>query len=202
MAKPSWGARTNLKHKRTNSDTVPSWAHRAKRLKGPSKIGMQRGWSLKTVAAKLALILPAWWCKLCIEAAHRSTDQSTIFGVEAFSGKGMLARALSNHIGPFVTFELQDDSRDNLLLKKRPSTSIDIIVSCLCRRTPSPWHALQELGVLKQGVDATECSCPGRAFCQPHVSGPTGVPDRAQRHCEALQLFRLDSASAGSARGD
>ena len=118
MAKPSWATRTNLKQQRTNSDTVPSWAHRAKRLKGLSKVDTPRGWSLKTVAAKLALILPAWWCKLCIEAAYRSTDQSTIFGVEAFSGKGMLARALSNHIGPFVTFELQDDSRDNLLLKK------------------------------------------------------------------------------------
>ena len=100
MAKPSWATRTNLKQKRTNSDTVPSWAHRAKRLKGPSKIDTPRGWSLKTVAAKLALILPAWWCKLCIEAAHRSADQSTIFGVEAFSGRGMLARAFSNHIGP------------------------------------------------------------------------------------------------------
>ena len=162
MAKPSWATRTNLKQKRTNSDTVPSWAHRAKRLKGPSKIDTPRGWSLKTVAAKLALILPAWWCKLCIEAAYRSTDQSTIFGVEAFSGKGMLARAFSNHIGPFVTFELQDDSRDNLLLKKRPSTSIDIIVSCLCRRTPSPWHALQELGVPFAIVHTTQFHKPWR----------------------------------------
>ena len=53
-----------------------------------------------------------------MDAAHCSLDKSTRFGVEAFSGKGMLARAFSNHIGPFVTSEVEDDSRDNLLLKE------------------------------------------------------------------------------------
>lgn len=50
-----------------------------------------------------------------MDCARIAVSMSLMVGLEAFSGRGLLARSFANLVGPFGTFEVNDDPSENLL---------------------------------------------------------------------------------------
>ena len=102
-----------------SANAVPGWAKRANTLPHPAQTYPKRRWTRTTLKSCMAAAsLPAFWIALAMQALDSLETDSSLIGIEVFSGMHRLSTEFRNLVGGFETFEIHDTSDENILLKR------------------------------------------------------------------------------------
>ena len=166
--KPSWAS-----HSKASGSSKPAWVDRARRVPSRAKCingvrkaaPLTKAWSnIADLRSKLHQAkIPSWFVVMVLRVAA-SVKGSLLYGVEAFSGKGELSSAFSQHVGAWEKFEIMDNAKHNLLLQ----SGFEILVGLMLR--------IGKGGLLWMGTPCKSWVIMSRSYTQRSLARPEGPP--------------------------